>query len=57
MDEMVYVKFINSKIGYGTFAKKNLPKNTVLGEYTGFVINNRNIDHVYTFPYFSHFKD
>ena len=34
---MIYVKFINSKIGYGVFAKVDLEANVILGEYTGYI--------------------
>ncbi len=37
MDDLIYVKFINTKIGYGVFAKKDLNFKIILGEYTGYI--------------------
>ncbi len=42
MDDLIYVKFINEKIGYGVFANKFLPKNTIIGEYTGVITLKKN---------------
>ena len=42
MDELLYVKFINEKIGYGVFAQKDLKNNIILGEYTGYITKDQN---------------
>ena len=35
MDALIYGEFINKNIGYGVFAKIDIPANTIIGEYTG----------------------
>lgn len=35
--ENIEIKFINDVIGFGAFAKKDLPKGTILGEYVGMI--------------------
>lgn len=35
MDDFLEIKFVNQDIGFGLFATKHIPANTVLGEYTG----------------------
>jgi len=37
MDEMIYARFINEKIGYGVFAKKDIDSDVIIGEYAGIV--------------------
>lgn len=34
----VYIKWISKTVGYGTFAAKDLPTGTLIGEYTGIVM-------------------
>ena len=47
MDELIYGKFIDKYIGYGVFAKKDIIKGTIIGEYTGY-IEGYNKDYSYS---------
>jgi len=38
MDDLIYGKFINENIGYGVFAKIDIPAYTIIGEYTGEIV-------------------
>ena len=55
MDELIEIKFVNEDVGYGAFAKKNIKKDIVLGEYTGLMTSEIN-DATYSW-YLSNFYD
>ena len=38
-ENKINVRWINSKIGYGVFAKVDIKKNEIIGEYTGVIEN------------------
>jgi hypothetical protein len=37
MDDLIYVKFIDQRIGFGVFAKQDIHKYSIIGEYTGII--------------------
>ena len=37
MDDLIYVKFISEKVGYGVFSKSLIDKEQIIGEYTGVI--------------------
>lgn len=37
----IYIRYVNSSIGYGIFAKQDLPALTYVGEYTGIITRRR----------------
>jgi len=56
MDDILYAKYLGESIGYGVFAKAEIMKNTILGEYTG-VIELNPEDTNYAWSYKSYFKE
>ncbi|MCH1430706.1 MAG: SET domain-containing protein-lysine N-methyltransferase [Chlamydiales bacterium] len=57
-DYPYYVKWVNDKVGYGLFAKQNIPKSYLLGEYAGiarytsFIPSSNPFLFSYSFPEF-----
>ena len=52
------IRFINSKIGYGTFAESHIAKDQMVGEYTGIVMATKEIkDTKYTWDYLAGYDE
>lgn len=41
MDDLIYAQYIDDVLGYGVFAKKDLEKDIIIGEYSGEIVADR----------------